>query len=118
MKKIIASLFASALFIFVACTSTARPLDLGPKLTKDPCEKAVKTAALLKHFGDTVSESTYKILYVKNFGRGVHKLGGLKLNLYTVEIADEADGAVMVAFVKPKSCKVHDINFGTMALGR
>ena len=118
MTKLIVSAFAALLCFLVACTSTARPLELGPRLTKDPCENAVKTAALMKHFGETVSESTYKILHVKNYGRGVRKLGNLKLSLYTVEIADEADGAVMVAFVIPKTCKVHDITFGTMALSR
>ena len=81
------------------------------------CKKQAQHAAINKLVG-VEKKSDYKVLNTKYYGLGVEKLGSLRLHLYSVEIADEADGGVMIAFVDEKNCRVHDILFGTHALPR
>ncbi len=103
-------LLLSVLVITSSCSSLNIPNSNGS------CNKQVVSAAVKKYFGKIINPE-YRILNTKYFGLGVEKLGNLRLHLYTVEIADEADGAVMVLFVDEKKCDVHDVHFGTHALG-
>ena len=77
----------------------------------DKCKREAEESAVKKLLGEP-AQSEYKILSSRDLGQGVVALGNIKLNLWTVEIADEADGGVMVVFLNPETCKIHDTVFG------
>ena len=81
------------------------------------CKSSAEKVAVKKLLGEPAN-SEYKILSSRDLGKGVVAIGNMKLNLWTVEIADEADGGVMVVFLNPETCKAHDVVFGTHALKR
>jgi len=109
-KKVTPLLAATSIF-FSGCATMQAPVSKGS------CRNEVERAAVKMLVGEP-AKSEYRILNTKYYGLGVEKLGNMRLHLYTVEIADEADGGVMVAFVNEKICRVHDVRFGTFALSR
>lgn len=108
------TLFLSLVLLF-GSTAVANPFS--NYSFAGECKKAAEKSAVIKLLGEP-ARSSYRILNSRDLGEGVISLGNLKLNLWTVEIADEADGAVMVVFLNPDTCKVHDTVFGTHALER
>lgn len=101
-------------FLLLAGCSSAPKHQADPRDIKR-CAEVVEKAALKAHLGEP-PRLDYMILGTNYLGLANRRLGGLRLHAYSVEISDEADGALMVVMAEMPKCVVHSTTFTTHAL--